>query len=177
MTVFPLGLAYVATHFVGAGLAEAPDLDAPVERVEFEASDGLDLSAWYAAPGNGAVVIVVSGRSGVDHARMLVANGYGVLLLNRRGEADSEGEPNLYGWEGDRDIRGAVAYLQTRPEVDRESIAALGLSVGGEFAVQHAATSPGLSAVISDGAGSRSIKESLELSGGIKWASCRSPRC
>jgi fermentation-respiration switch protein FrsA (DUF1100 family) len=170
VTLFPLGLAYVATHYVGAGLTAAPDLDAPVEPVTFEASDGVELTGWYTAPTNGAVVIVVPGRSGVDHARMLVKNGYGVLLVNRRGEADSEGDPNLFGWEGARDVRAAVAFLETLPEVDEDSIASLGLSVGGEFSVQAAAESTGLSAVISDGAGSRSIKESLELTGGIQWA-------
>lgn len=170
VTLFPLGLAYVATHYVGAGLTSAPDLGAPVEKVRFDASDGVELTGWYTAPANGAVVIVVPGKSGVDHARMLVDNGYGVLLVNRRGEADSGGDPHLYGWEGARDVRGAVAFMKERPEVDQHSIAALGLSVGGELAVQAASESTGLSAVISDGAGSRSIKETLELTGGIQWA-------
>ena len=32
---------------------------------------------------------------------MLAAHGYGVLLFDRRGEGESEGDSNLFGWGGD----------------------------------------------------------------------------
>ena len=46
---------------------------------------------------------------------MLARHGYGVLLFDRRGEGDSDGEPNACGWGGDADIKAAIAYLQTPP--------------------------------------------------------------
>jgi hypothetical protein len=141
-----------------------------VTKVGLESSDGLRLTAWYAASRNGAAVIVVPGRSGVDHARLLARHGYGVLLLNRRGEADSEGDPNLFGWSGQGDIDGAIDFLAAQPDVAPGAVGALGLSVGGEVLLEHAATSSGLAAVVSEGAGSRSIRETMELSGGIRIA-------
>ena len=44
---------------------------------------------------------------------MLARHGYGVLLFDRRGEGESEGDPNIFGWQGERDIHAAVAFLQT----------------------------------------------------------------
>ena len=78
-------------------------------------------------------MIVFPGRSGPQkHARMLIRHGYGVLLFDRRGEGASEGEPNAFGWTGDRDLHAAAAFLRSRRDVDAERIGAIGLSVGGE---------------------------------------------
>ena len=44
---------------------------------------------------------------------MLARHGYGVLLFDRRGEGRSEGQPNSWGWGGERDVKGAIAFLQT----------------------------------------------------------------
>ena len=46
---------------------------------------------------------------------MLARHGYGVLLFDRRGEGESDGEPNAFGWGGDRDVKAAVDFLQARP--------------------------------------------------------------
>ena len=170
VTVFPIGIAYFSTHSTGPGVTTRPDLGVPVEKVAFESGDGLRLTGWYAASRNGAAVIVVPGRSGLDHGRMLARHGYGVLLLNRRGEGDSQGDPDLFGWKTGHDIDGAVTFLRGRADVRRGSVGALGLSVGGEVLIQHAAQSPSLGAIVAEGSGSRSIKETLELSGGIRIA-------
>ena len=83
---------------------------------------------------NGATVIAFPGRSGPQkQTRMLVRNGYGVLLFDRRGEGASDGDPNIFGWGGDRDMHAAAAYLRSRPDVDGSRIGAIGLSVGGEM--------------------------------------------
>ena len=39
---------------------------------------------------------------------MLVRHGYGVLLFDRRGEATSEGDPNAFGWEFDKDLEAQL---------------------------------------------------------------------
>ena len=102
-------------------------------------------------------MIAFPGRNGPQkHARMLVRHGYGVLLFDRRGEGESEGDPNAFGWDGERDLRAAVAFLRTRPDVDPERIGGIGLSVGGEMIIQAAAESDGFKAIVSEGrAGSR----------------------
>jgi fermentation-respiration switch protein FrsA (DUF1100 family) len=100
---------------------------------------------------------------------MLARHGYGVLLFDRRGEGESEGDPNTLGWSGDRDLEAAVAFLRGRADVDPERIGGLGLSVGGEMLLQAAAESEGLRAVVSEGAGTRSIREHVHTSGLEKW--------
>ena len=42
---------------------------------------------------------------------MLARHGYGVLLFDRRGEGRSDGDPNAWGWGGDRDVKAAAAWL------------------------------------------------------------------
>jgi dienelactone hydrolase len=61
----------------------------------------------------------------------------------------------------DRDLEGAVAFLRRRPDVDPNRIGGLGLSVGGEQMLEAAAENPALTAVVSDGAGERSVNETL----------------
>ena len=72
---------------------------------------------------------------------MLARHGYGVLLFDRRGQGESGGDPHAFGWEGEKDVKAAVAFLQRRPDVDPERIGGLGLSVSGEMML-HAAARP-----------------------------------
>ena len=157
--VLPVGLAIVVNHKARAPV-ETADLGRPYVDVSLTTSDGLRLAAWYVPSRNGAAVIAFPGRRGpVPHARMLVSHGYGVLLLDRRGEGESEGDFNARGWGGEPDLRAAVAYLRARPDIREGRIGGLGLSVGGELLLQTAAHDEGLRAVVSEGAGLRSAAE------------------
>jgi hypothetical protein len=156
--LFPLSLSYGFTH---VARVETPhgNLGAPYEAVSFKASDRLRLDGWFVRSRNGAVVIVYPGKKGTqNHARLLVRNGYGVLVFDRRGEGTSEGDPNALGWGFDDDLKGALAYLRSRG-VDPDRIGGLGLSVGGEALLQTAAETTAVKAVVSEGAGARSIRE------------------
>lgn len=162
--VLPVGVAYMSTHVARAVVPDA-DLGAPYENVTLKTSDGLSLRGWYVASKNGAAVISFPGRkaSGSQaQARMLVRHGYGVLLFDRRGEGASEGDGNMFGWGGERDIFAALDFLERRPDVDPARIGGIGLSVGGELMVQAAAQDERLAAVVSEGAGTRSFPEELE---------------
>jgi dienelactone hydrolase len=157
--LFPLSLSYGFTH---AARLQTPhgNLGAPYLPVSFQSHDGLRLDGWFVRPRNGATVIVYPGKKGTQkHARMLVRHGYGVLVFDRRGEGTSEGDPNAFGWGFDDDLRGAVDYLRRRDDVDPNRIGGLGLSVGGEAFLQTAAETRALGAVVSEGAGSRSVRE------------------
>ena len=176
MTVmFGIALGYGTTH-LGRAVVPAPKLGTPHENVSFTTSDGLRLQGWYIPSRNGAAVIAFPGRSGPqNHARMLASHGYGVLLFDRRGEGESQGDGNLFGWGGDRDILAAVDFLKERPDVDPHRIGGLGLSVGGELMLQSAAETEGLAAVVSEGAGTRWLAEEVEeydtIPGHMKWLS------
>ena len=90
---------------------------------------------------------------------MLARHGYGVLLFDRRGEGESEGDFNAFGWGGDADIKAALTFLTNRSDVDSARIGGLGLSVGGEMMLETAAEDERLRAVVSEGAGVRSLAE------------------
>ena len=167
--VYPVSESYVVTHAARAYVPSA-NLGVPYEDVSFTTGDGLRLEGWYVPTRNGATVVVIPGRKGPQKpARLLAEHGYGVLLFDRRGEGESEGDPNGFGWAGPRDVQAAIAFLRGRPEVDPARIGGLGLSVGGEVLLQAAAESDDLHAVVSEGAGIRSVREAVELPGLDSW--------
>jgi uncharacterized protein len=159
--IAPFALGYLTTHVLYAEVPE-PELGAAYDNISFTTSDGLRLEGWYVPSRNGAAVIAFNRTKARPHARMLIRNGYGVLLVDRRGEGASDGEPNMYGWGGARDIHAAVEFLEDRPDVDPGRIGGLGLSVGGELMLQAAAENPALAAVVSEGAGTRTMSEVLK---------------
>jgi fermentation-respiration switch protein FrsA (DUF1100 family) len=168
--VGPVLFSYGFTHLGRAAVPE-PRLGAAHEEVSFRTSDGLRLRGWYVPSRNGAAVIAFPGRKGPQsRARFLARHGYGVLLFDRRGEGESDGDPNAFGWDGDRDVKAAIRFLRSRPDVDGDRIGGLGLSVGGELMLETAAETPALRAVVSEGAGHRSYRESRDL-GGAGWLS------
>jgi uncharacterized protein len=166
--LYPLAESYVVTHSARA-YVPTPQLGTEFEDVSFTTSDGLRLQGWYVPSKNGATVISFPGRKGPQKpARLLARHGYGVLLFDRRGEGESEGDPNLYGWRGTRDLKAAISYLESRPEVDPNRIGGVGLSVGGEVMLQAAAETDDFKAIVSEGAGVRSVREAVHVPGGAK---------
>src|SRR5215207_1487552 len=169
IVVFPLVSSYGYTH-IGRAIVPEPNLGADFEEVSFKTDDGLELRGWYVPSRNNAAVIAFPGRKGPQRqTRMLARHGYGVLLFDRRGEGDSEGDPNALGWNGDRDIKAAIAALRERPDVDPDRIGGIGLSVGGELMLEAAAETDALKGVVSEGAGIRSVREAAELPREKKW--------
>ncbi len=168
--VLPVGVGILATHRPRADVAPA-SLGRPYQEVKLRTSDGLELAARYVPSRNGAAVISYPTRSGkLEQARMLVRHGYGVLLVDARGYDGSEGDPNVFGWDGTRDVDAALAWLERRPDVRDGRIGGMGFSVGGEVLLQAAAGNAALRAVVSEGAGVRSLREHL-LRGPKGWFS------
>ncbi len=164
--LFPTAIAYVVTHTARAEVP-APNLGAAHEEVAFTTSDGLRLQGWFVPSKNGATVIAFPGRSGPQkHTRMLVRHGYGVLLFDRRGEGVSEGDPNTFGWHGERDLHAAADYLRSRPDVDPARLGGIGLSVGGEMLIRAAAASDAFKAIVTEGASGQSIRD--EVANGMR---------
>lgn len=159
--VLPVSVGIGQTHLFRDAIGAPP---AGFDQVGFESSDGLALSGWYAPSRNGAAVVLVNSAGGdrlgsVAHARMLRAHGYGVLLYDARGSGESEGTPNGYGWDWDRDVSGALDLLTGRPDVDADRIGALGLSTGADVLLEVAATDRRLGAVVADGATGSSLAD------------------
>src|SRR5207253_5337280 len=105
-----------------------PELGVPYQRVSVTTSDSLELATAYVPSHNGAAVVLYPGTTRADQARMLIRHGDGVLLLDPRGQGNSEGD--TVRWAGDRDLLAAVAYLHGRPDVDPNRIGGFGFSIG-----------------------------------------------
>jgi dienelactone hydrolase len=168
--VIPVAVALLATHRPREA-ESTPGLGRPAIPVTVRTSDGLDLHGRYVPSRNGAAVLVFPGSpSRAPHARALVRGGYGVLMLDMRGYATSDGDPNMFGWNGTRDIDAGVEFLRARPDVRGDRIGGIGFSVGGELMLEAAAGNAALRAVVADGAGERSVRESA-LRGAEGWLS------
>jgi predicted acyl esterase len=117
---------------------------------------------------HGAVVAVPgasSSRSSVlRQAAVLARHGYGVLLLDPRGQGRSEGRAMNLGWWGDRDVAAAVDWLRDQSGVDPDRVGALGESMGGEEAIGALAADRRLRAVVAEGATNR-------VAGDLSWLS------
>ena len=161
----PVGMALVDIHSLPRAVGSPPSAD--YQTVSFTASDDVDLEGWYRPSQNGASVLMLSGggsnrRSTLRHARMLVRHGYGVLLYDPRGSGHSEGTINSYGWGWEKDAAAALDFLAQRDDVDPGRVGVLGLSTGGDIAIDIAARRDDVKAVVADGTaaiGYQDIKE------------------
>jgi len=165
-----LGVAVAGTNVSRPAIGETPaDRGLAHESVTLTTDDGVALAGWYVVSTNRAAVVLLHGagstRSNVlDEAAVLARHGLGVLMVDARGHGNSGGRAMDFGWHGDADIAAAVRYLAARPDVDRERIGAVGLSMGGEEAIGAAATNPFIKAVVAEGATGRTAADAAWLS-------------
>ena len=126
------------------------------EEVRFRTPDDLELAGWFIPPdphGDGATVIFLHGLGSnrgehLDQAVMLARHGYGALLVDMRNHGHSQGTVTTLGYAEVEDVRGAVAYLLARPEVNAGRIGLVGTSMGGAVAIRAAARIPEIRAVV-----------------------------
>lgn len=155
-----------------------PVRDPAAVGLEFEpvtvASDGARLAAWFVPSRTGAAVVLLHGAGGtrastLRQAEVLATRGYGVLLVDARGHGDSTGRPMLWGWDGDVDVPAAVAHLASRPGVDPDRIAVVGMSMGGEEAIGALPLVPQVRAVVAEGVTGRTAEDLAWLTDAYGW--------
>ena len=166
--VYPVGVAMVVTHKFREPIGDPPS--AAYRPVSFRASDGLELSGWYRPSRNRAAVVIVHGGGGdrtgtIRQAQLLGRHGYGVLVYDSRGRGESEGSPVAMGWGWEKDVAGALAFLQERPDVDPDRIGGLGLSTGADVLFEVAAEDRDMRAVVADGATAESFADYRDVKG------------
>lgn len=132
------------------------DMTLPVEEVRFTGGDGLTMAGWFLPSQNGATIILLHGYGGdrrgmLWHAEKLYEAGFGVLAYDERASGESEGDYRSFGWEDAADVAGAIAFLHGRSPDDSHPIGIAGCSIGGQIALQGAATYPEIGAVWADG--------------------------
>ncbi len=103
--------------------------------VAFSAADGVGIRGWWLPPRNGSAIILVHGwgesrEQMVPQALMLARHGFGVLAFDLRAHGESGGELSTSGDQERRDVRAAIDFAATRPDVGPGSIGIVGFSIG-----------------------------------------------
>ena len=123
-------------------------------------SDGRQIDADLYLPSDLApgdtrpALVTCSGYQGLKvihparFARAFVRHGYVCLAFDYRGFGKSEGERGrLVPQEQVEDVRAAISFLETLPEVDVTRIVVIGWGLGGGVAIVEAADDPRVRAV------------------------------
>jgi fermentation-respiration switch protein FrsA (DUF1100 family) len=126
------------------------------EDVAFASADGTRLVGWFIPPdpgADGAAIVYLHGLGNnrselLDQAAMLREHGYGGLLFDLRNHGDSGGTTTTLGYTEVEDLRGAVAYLLTRPEVSADRIGVVSQSMGSAVALRGAPDIPEIRALV-----------------------------
>src|SRR5215472_14038908 len=140
------------TNPPGCGCNDVSMRDRAMERVEV-AADGVTLVGDLRAPspgGNAPGLVFTGPFTGVRdqvtglYAERMTAAGYVTLAFDHRNFGESGGRPRRHEDPQGKlaDLRAAVSLLRARPEVDPERIGAVGICLGGGYALKFAAFDP-----------------------------------
>ncbi|MHC5009776.1 MAG: alpha/beta hydrolase [Planctomycetota bacterium] len=122
-----------------------------LEDVRLEASDGVDLHAWYWPNGDAATILFLHGNAGHRGHRLswitrFHAMGWGVFILDYRGYGGSSGSPSEEGLY--LDAEAAAAFLEER---GAGPVVYFGSSVGSGVAVELAVRRPPAALILQGG--------------------------
>ena len=112
------------------------------EEVSFTASDGVQLHGWFVPGEKGVAWLWFHGNAGnishrLENLKLLHDElGVSVFLFDYRGYGRSQGTPSEEGIY--RDAEAALAYLDSREDIDPERIVFFGRSLGAGVAVELA---------------------------------------
>ncbi|CAM3477774.1 alpha/beta hydrolase [Corallococcus soli] len=128
--------------------------DFPTARdVTLRTEDGVALRGWYVPSRNKAAWVLAHGLSQtrvdmLPEARVLRDAGHGVLLLDLRAHGQSGGETSTWGDQERMDVRAALEFVRTQPDVDPARVGVLGFSIGSAAVAEVAAKDPQVAAVV-----------------------------
>lgn len=131
------------------------------DNIEFQGEGSVTLRGWFYhaenAPTPAPTIVMTHGMTAVkelyldDYAKFFAEAGLNVVVYDHRNYGDSDGMPRQ---ETDpvlqhRDIRNAITYACTRPDVDAARIGLWGTSFAGGHALLVAAIDRRVKAVVS----------------------------
>ena len=129
-------------RFASAGEELAAHVYRPPSAAEDEATPAVALCGPISS---------VKEQTLPHYAERLADAGYTALAFDPRGFGESGGEPRARydPWAVIEDYHSAVSHLLTRPDVDHDRVAAVGVCMGGGYAVSLGARDRRLRAVVS----------------------------
>ena len=124
--------------------------------VDLHSTDGVRLSGWWVpVEGSSLAAVLVPGWGGYKFDEHLLQTvpvyhgaGYSVLLLDLRAQGESGGARRTLGYREVRDVRGALAWLQSQGYA-LDQVVLHGWSMGGATALR-AAPGTGIAAVVEE---------------------------
>lgn len=153
-----LGMAYWSTHPPRIPVRRTPgDNGLAYEEIEFLAGDGLRISGWWIpSPQPRGVVILCHGHPDnrermLGRACRLHEAGFHTVLFDFRAMGRSDGKSCTLGATEHAEVRAAVGWVLGRADCTGLRIGLFGLSMGGSAALQAAADTPEVAAIITHG--------------------------
>ncbi len=131
------------------------------ENVEFKSLDGTPLAAFLDTPDSGSgpypTIVLSHGFGAVKemaldrYADVFCAAGFACLVYDHRNTGSSGGTPRgeIDPWQQISDMRDAITYVGSRPEVDTDRIGLWGTSFSGGHSLVVAATDRRVKCVVS----------------------------
>lgn len=124
-----------------------------IEDSRVQTRDGEDIAIWFVdASTDRPIVLLIHGNGGNrescwPRAKLLLQNGYSILLISCRAHGDSSGEYNDCGWSARLDVIAAAEWLRQRQPGKR--LILWGASLGSAAAVFAASElNPSVDAII-----------------------------
>ncbi len=154
-TVFGCAFIWLITHMACGG-EQSPSVEGMTryEAITFKSSElNQPVQGFFVHGTNGVTIILPpTGGSGAGYWRReyTLLNEHGYTLLNYESRS-CMGQPISLGYSEVSEVGDALAYLQTRADVDMERVGIQGFSTGGATSIMAGARYPQLKAVIAEG--------------------------
>lgn len=155
-----LTYAYFATHPPRRRFTRTPEeLALEFEEIVFPAQDGLKISGWFlpspSPEETQGVIVFCHGypRNRLEmlpFAHFLHEAGFATLVFDFRSLGRSEGDLCSFGHAEVADLRGALDYLESRPDTADLPKGVFGLSLGASVAIMAAAQDLRVDAVVAE---------------------------
>lgn len=156
----------IANVFLNSTVSAMPQTKGEIagETVRFVSLDGLELQGIFipcTSTGRAGTIIfaheVGAGLNSYErYCAFLLEDGYNIFSFDFRGQhAVKNGNYNPTQWASENeyfDLLGAIAYVEGRADVDPERIGLFGVSRGATTCLCVLGRSPGIKAVVCDGA-------------------------
>jgi uncharacterized protein len=156
-----IGYLHPERHIASGDLLRANGIK--FQDVELVTEDGVELSAWYTPPQNGAVILVAHGygdKRAEDFYTVFASHGYGVIAWDFRAHGKSGGDFSSLGYYETLDAKAALDFVLAQPDV--KHVGAWGGSMGAVTMIRATAKYTQIEALIADSPFT-TLKEEMEL--------------
>jgi dipeptidyl aminopeptidase/acylaminoacyl peptidase len=145
------------TYLPRYSLSTTPkDYNIPYQDISFKTKDGFLIKGWLIIKDKEKPVIILlhglgANKSDVlDFAQFLYSASFNILMFDFRAHGESRGMVTSFGLLEERDLEGAIEYLESNPLLKDKMIGLFGISMGGAIAIVAGASHPEIKAIVVD---------------------------